>query len=98
MEHSASCNISEKLSDVCSCGAEFLPVSTLDDLDALDGDEIVAGYLDWKAGDPEPGPNHGRAYWHGWMNRARDHGAKATDASWHLVHAWLARERARRVA
>lgn len=52
----------------------FQPVATLADLNSLDLDEIVAGYMDWRQGDPEPGPNRGRAYWHGWMNRARDHG------------------------
>ncbi len=51
----------------------FVPVASLDDLASLSHEEVVAGYLDWRRGDPEPGPNRGRAYWHGWMNAARDH-------------------------
>lgn len=50
----------------------YRPVATVEDLETLNQDEIVEGYLGWRSGDPEPGPNRGRAYWHGWMNRARD--------------------------
>lgn len=78
------------------CGAmsdsPFQPVSTLADLDSLDEGEIVAGYLDWRAGDPEPGPNRGRAYWHGWMNAARDHRERPhTEADGRLVREYVAR-------
>jgi hypothetical protein len=74
----------------------FDPVTTLADLDALDGEEIRAGYLDWRSGDPEPGSNRGRAYWHGWMNAARDNGeAPDTIEAKLLVRAWVALERAR---
>lgn len=57
------------------------PVETLDDLDRLDDDEIVAGYRDWRPDDPEPGPNRSRAYWHGWCNAARDRGAKESTSA-----------------
>lgn len=50
----------------------FEPVRTLADLDSLDHDEIVAGYLSATRGDPEPGENRGRAFWHGWRNRMID--------------------------
>jgi hypothetical protein len=56
----------------------FTPVSSLDDLNSLDEEEVLAGYRDYKRGDPEPGPNRGRAYWHGWMNAARDDGERPT--------------------
>ena len=63
------------------------PVRTAADLATLDEDEIVAGYLDFRPGDPEPGPNRGRAFWHGWMNAARDHHERpATDAARQLAH------------
>lgn len=52
----------------------FAPVRTKADLDTLDHDEIVAGYTETKRGDPEPGPNRGRAYWHGWRNAMIDFG------------------------
>lgn len=44
----------------------FDPVRTKADLDTLDDDEIVEGYRSPQRGDPEPGSNRGRAYWHGW--------------------------------
>ena len=52
----------------------FAPVRTAEDLDSLDPNEIVAGFRDFQRGDPEPGPNRGRAYWHGWRVAAADHG------------------------
>ena len=57
----------------------FRPVETAADLATLDEDEIIAGYTEYQKGDPEPGPNRGRAYWHGWRNAARDHGQIAGD-------------------
>ena len=42
------------------------------DVAAFDGDEIVAGYRDYRAGDPTPGPNHSPSYRWGWTNRQRD--------------------------
>jgi hypothetical protein len=57
----------------------FEPIRTLADLDALDQDEIVAGYCEARRGDPEPGPNRNRAYWHGWRNAMIDMGELPTD-------------------
>lgn len=68
-------------------GVTFAPVADLDDLERLDINEIVDGYMDWRPGDPEPGENRGRAYWHGWMNRARDQGERPQTAeSRQLAH------------
>ena len=53
-------------------GGERTPVTTADELDALDTDEIVEGYRDGFAGEPEPGDNRSRSYWHGWRNGAVD--------------------------
>jgi hypothetical protein len=46
----------------------FAPVRTVADLETLDDDEIAAGFMDgYRDPDaPEPGPNRGRGYWHGW--------------------------------
>lgn len=52
----------------------FEPIRTKADLETLDHAEIVAGYMETRRGDPEPGTNRGRAYWHGWCNRMRDFG------------------------
>ncbi len=37
----------------------FEPVRTLADLDTLDSNEIIEGYLSAERGDPEPGLNRG---------------------------------------
>jgi hypothetical protein len=66
----------------------FEPVRTIAELEKLDADEIVAGYLEYGPDDPEPGPNRGRAYWHGWRNAAIDHGRIPKDDA----SAQLARE------
>lgn len=43
-------------------------VSTLADLHVQDGqDEIVDGYRDARAGEPEPGENRSYGYWHGYQ-------------------------------
>lgn len=69
----------------------FKPVSTMEDLMALDEAEIVAGYREAKIGDPEPGENRGRAYWHGWCNAMRDRGVlPPTPESWSLAREYLA--------
>ena len=65
----------------------FEPVRTKADLDTLDHDAIVNGYLSAERGDPEPGPNRGRAYWHGWRNAMIDMGVlQPDDASRALAH------------
>lgn len=61
----------------------FPVVATLEEFDALDDDQVLAGYLEAKAGDPEPGKNRGRSYWHGWCNRMRDAGL----LDWNPIHA-----------
>ena len=68
----------------------FEPVRTVADLETLDDAEILAGYLETKRGDPEPGINRGRAYWHGWRNRMIDLGEIQGDsASWQLAHEYV---------
>lgn len=67
---------------------EYLPVTTIADLDTLDSDEIVSGYFDGFHGEPEPGNNRSRSYWHGWRNGSVDgrHREK-DDAQAVLAHA-----------
>lgn len=69
-----------------------IPVSTLEDLDTLDDAEIIEGYHDGFAGEPEPGGNRSRAYWHGWRNGARDKGLIEGDiAMEQLAYAYVRR-------
>lgn len=72
----------------------FAPVSTLADLETLDQDAIVDGYSSAERGDPEPGPNRGRSFWHGWRNRMIDLGEMGVDdASRQLVTEFVENER-----
>lgn len=65
----------------------FEPVRTKADLDTLDFADVLEGYLSTERGDPEPGPNRGRAFWHGWRNRMIDlHELPPDDASHQLAH------------
>jgi hypothetical protein len=65
----------------------FEPVRTMADLATLDHDEVVEGYLSAMSGDPEPGPNRGRSYWHGWRNAMMDKGEIELDiAARQLAH------------
>lgn len=52
--------------------SERTPVTTAEQLDALDDDEIMEGYWDGRAGEPEPGNNRSLSYWHGWRNGNTD--------------------------
>lgn len=72
----------------------FAPVKTLDDLDSLDENEIIEGYKSAERGDPEPGENRGRAFWHGWRCRMFDLHELVADADHiKLVAAYLKRMR-----
>ncbi len=71
----------------------FDPPRTAADLDSLDDAEIYAGSRDYQRGDPEPGPNRGRAYWYGWHVAAMNHGDRETDEAMRdLVRAVTVRE------
>lgn len=75
----------------------FEPVRALADLNSLDEDEIMDGYLSTRPGDPEPGRNRGRAFWHGWRNRMMDYRELPLDeASRQLVREYLRDQRSRR--
>lgn len=74
--------------------SNFQPVSTLADLESLDEGQIIEGYSEARRGDPEPGPNRGRSYWHGWRNRMMDYGEIKRDAaSRQLIREYLAAQR-----
>lgn len=71
----------------------FAPVAHLWELDSLDHDQVVEGYASAERGDPEPGPNRGKSYWHGWRCRMMDYGAiPIDDAHRKLVHEYVERE------
>ncbi len=48
------------------------PVITAAELQYLDADEIIEGYRGGLAGEPEPGGNRSKSYWHGWRNGHND--------------------------
>ena len=45
----------------------FLPVTTVEELDTFNKDDIVNGYHAGTRNEPEPF-HRGKAYWHGWRN------------------------------
>lgn len=72
----------------------FLPVHTLADLDSLDERDIIEGYTSAERGDPEPGENRGRAFWHGWRCRMMDFGSiKSDDGHRQLVREFVKRNK-----
>lgn len=48
------------------------PVTTVEELEALDTSEMIEGYTDGRSGATEPGNNRSKAYWHGWRNGVSD--------------------------
>ncbi len=70
----------------------FEPVRTLADLESLNEADIFDGYMSAERGDPEPGENRGRAFWHGWRNRMIDlgeipHDDASRQLAYEVVHA-----------
>ncbi len=57
----------------------FSPVRTKADLESLDHEQIIEGYRSAERGDPEPGPNRGRSFWHGWKTKMMDMGELEID-------------------
>ena len=54
-------------------------VQDLGEAAALDDDDLLEGYRDGRAGEPEPRGNRSRSYWHGWRNGAVDGGHREKD-------------------
>jgi hypothetical protein len=72
----------------------FAPVADMWELDSLDHDLVVEGYASTERGDPEPGPNRGKSYWHGWRCRMMDYGILPIDeAHRNLTREYLAQQR-----
>jgi hypothetical protein len=74
----------------------FEPVSTLEELDSLDDADMCEGYRSAERGDPEPGENRGKSFWHGWRCRMMDFNEIPIDpVHYKLVGLWVERERQR---
>lgn len=59
--------------------SEFLPVTTVSDLAQLDAEDVGAGYMAGLEGDPEPGSDKSRSFWHGYRNGMCDSGRRSVD-------------------
>jgi hypothetical protein len=57
------------------------PITKAQYLDSLDNTDVLEGYHDGRAGDPEPGDNRSFSYWHGWRNGRIDGGHDKPDAA-----------------
>jgi hypothetical protein len=70
---------------------ERIAITTVTELNMLNGDDVLEGYCDGFDGDKEPGDNRSKSYWHGWRNGALDGGhIKKDQAHKDLAAAWLA--------
>jgi hypothetical protein len=56
-------------------------VTTLDELNSLDPNEMREGYSDGKLNEPQPSGNRSKSYWHGWRNGMMDGGHMPIDAA-----------------
>jgi len=59
--------------------AEFDRIVTLRDLANQDPAEMLSGYRAGLNGDPEPGSDKSRGFWHGWLNGMVDSGRREKD-------------------
>lgn len=74
--------------------SEFAPCTTVEEVELLDEDDLVAGYWAGYRGAPEPTASvYSRAYWTGWRNGAADRGLREADQWQAMVAADYARER-----
>jgi hypothetical protein len=58
---------------------EFQPVEHKSELDLMDSDDMMAGYMAGLNDTPEPGSAYSRSYWHGWRNGMADKGRIPSD-------------------
>jgi hypothetical protein len=70
---------------------EFARITSLEELEALDTDDIFAGYFEGLHGAPEPLASiFSRSYWHGWRNGAVDGGHRKIDeAQQHVARLYV---------
>ena len=61
------------------------PVVTAEEVMAFDSAEVVEGYNDGSANEPEPSGNRSKAYWHGWRNGMVDGGHSKGDPAMRLL-------------
>jgi hypothetical protein len=52
--------------------SEFSAVFSVRELELLDSDEILEGYLSARSCRTEPGNNRSKSFWHGWRNGMAD--------------------------
>lgn len=71
---------------------ERAPVTTVDELLTLNDAEIVEGYNDGYRGEPEPGGNRSKSYWHGWRNGRVDGKHDPKDAAMALLAHQIVRD------
>lgn len=59
--------------------SEYQPVTSKAELEQLDDEDVVAGYMAGRDGASEPGSDRSRSYWHGWRNGMVDSGRAQID-------------------
>lgn len=72
-----------------------VPLATLDEIEALDPDELLEGYRDGVKNEPAPGENRSLAYRHGWWMGMADFNHRPLQASdREIVRQFIARQAA----
>ena len=61
--------------------SEYQPLASVVELEFLNEDECVDGYLSGLRDDPEPGSDKSKSFWHGWRNGMMDKGRLPRDAA-----------------
>jgi len=75
--------------------SEYKPLSSVRELDVLDGDDCMAGYFVGLDGTSEPGSDKSKSYWHGWRNGMMDTNRLPIDwSARNLVAEFVRRQRA----
>jgi len=75
--------------------SEYRPLSSVRELDTLDGQDCMAGYFAGLDGASEPGSDKSKSYWHGWRNGMMDKGRLPIDwPATNLAAEFVRRQRA----
>ena len=61
--------------------SEYAPLTSAAELAVIDDDDFVAGYRAGLDGEPTPGSDRSKSFWHGWRNGMFDSMRMPLDAA-----------------
>ena len=65
--------------------SEYNPIVSIHDLKLCDSQEMLDGYWSGFHGEPEPGSNRSKSFWHGWRNGRVDGNHSKIDYSQQIL-------------